>query len=380
MTLPTLEATVETGLSRMLWQWGDSPKLRGWVESFLEVGSEIENTFYQLLTERGIHEAEGVQLDVLGDLVGESRLGRKDDRYRAAILSRGLINSSNGTPEDLLSILAASTGSEVPNLWEHTSGSTYLYADTGVTPFVAHAMQDASPAGTYTAVMFDIGQDSFIGSEVAFSDNILSGINIATEKDIEVVDSEGSNYDLAISDGVGDPTARAYLAEINERVEGTQSILNPTLSADTDWVKGTGWAISSGATKTAGVLSSLEQPVSFVATTTYVVAYTVASMTAGTLTAKLVGGVGVSGASITANGSYEETLVAKTGNIDFHLEANTLFDGTVTNVSIFEVNTVPVDPLCDVLDNTAAILETLTLVTDGGDNIVDESDNQLIGV
>ena len=380
MTLPVAQDVVERGLSRLLWQWEDSPLLRGMLESYLTAGQEIEDAFFQLLSERGINEAIGAQLDVLGDIVGEARQGREDDKYRLAILSRGLINNSNGTPEELLEIVATATGATAPALWEHFSGTTMLYVEHGASPLVAHAMQNASPAGTYTALMFDIDQDSFIGSEVAFSDNILSGVDVGVEKDIEVLDSEGGNYDVAISDGVGDPIARAYLSEINERVEGTQSILNPTLSADTDWVKGTGWAIASGATKTAGVLSSLEQPVSFVATTVYVIAYTVTSMTAGTLTAKLIGGTDVSAVAITTNGSYEELLTAKTGNIDFHLEANTLFDGTVTNVSIFELNTVPVDPLCDVLDNTATILETLTLVTDGGDNIVDESDNQIIGI
>ena len=380
MTLPVAQDVVERGLSRLLWQWRESPVLKGLVESYLTVGQEIDATFFQLLSERGVNEAVGEQLNVLGDIVGEDRLGRDDGKYRAAILSRGLINNSNGTPEELLEILAAATGATAPALWEHFSGTTMLYVEKGATPFVAHAMQSASPAGTYTALMFDIEQDSFIGSEVAFSDNILEVVNVATEKDMEVLDSEASNFDLAISDGVGSPIPRAFLAEINERVGGSQSILNPTLALDTDWVKGTGWVIASGATKTAGVLSSLEQPVSFVELTTYVVAYTVASMTAGTLTAKLIGGTGVSGVAITANGSYEELILAKAGNVDFHLEADTLFDGVVTNVSIFELNTTPVNPLCDVFDSTSAILDILSLVTDTGDNIVDNLDNQIIGI
>ena len=380
MALPILEDTVQEGLENLLWQWRDSPNLRGLLESFLEQFDDLELAYYDLLTKRGVREAEGVQLDVLGDLVGEERAGRKDDRYRAAILSRGLINSSSGTPEEMLTILAENTGSPSVNLWEHFSGTTLMYADRGVTPTVSHAMQDASPAGTYTAVMFDIEEDSFIPSEIAFSDNILEVINAATEKDLEVLDSEASNYDLAVSDGVGEPSLRAFLPEINERKLGTQSILNPTLELDTDWTKGTGWTISSGATKSAGVASSLSQPVTFVNNTKYVIAFTVAGMTGGTLTPEFTGGTPVTGTTITANGSYEEVVQADSGNTGFSLNADSSFDGTVTNVSIFELELTPINPLCDILDSSVEILEAARIVTEAGDNVVDEFSNQILGL
>lgn len=379
MTLPLKQDVVDVGLSRLLWQWERSPLLRGMLESYLTVGQELEDSFFQLLSERGINDAIGAQLNVLGDLVGERRLGRADGKYRAAILSRGLINNSNGNPEELLTILAAATGAAAPALWEHYPGTTMLYAEVGVTPFVAHAMQSASPAGTYTAVMFDENQDSFIGSEVAFSDNILEVVK-TTEFDLEVLDSEGSNFDLAISDGVGDPIPRAFLPEINERLEGTQSIVNPTLELDTDWIKGTGWSISSGATKAAGTASSLEQNIPLVGGTQYVVAFTVSGLTAGTLTPKFVGSVDAVGSVLTTNSSYEEVITANNGNLSLHLEADTLFDGSVVNVSIFELNKIPVNPLCDIFDIDSKILDILTIVTDSGDNIVDELNNQIIGI
>lgn len=65
---------------------------------------DIENAYQQLLTLRGINTAVGVQLDQVGSLVGQARLGLDDDDYRRYIRARIVVNRSNGKYEQLIQI------------------------------------------------------------------------------------------------------------------------------------------------------------------------------------------------------------------------------------------------------------------------------------
>jgi hypothetical protein len=65
---------------------------------------DIENMFQQLLTQRGLQTAVGVQLDQLGALVGCARAGNPDDTYRRYIGAQILVNQSCGQINRLLLI------------------------------------------------------------------------------------------------------------------------------------------------------------------------------------------------------------------------------------------------------------------------------------
>lgn len=64
----------------------------------------LEDLFWSILTQLNIDDAVGVQLDKLGKVVGEPRLGRDDDEYRDMIRVRILANRSNGEPWRLIQI------------------------------------------------------------------------------------------------------------------------------------------------------------------------------------------------------------------------------------------------------------------------------------
>jgi len=110
-------------------------------------------------------------------------------------------------------------------------------------------------------------------------------------------------------------------------------ITNGGFAADTDWTKGTGWAIAAGlATKTAGTGSDLEQDISVTEAQTYTVIFTVSGRTAGTIVAKVAG---TSGTSRSTNATFTENIVAGSGTTPrFELTADSSFDGSVDNVSV----------------------------------------------
>lgn len=66
---------------------------------------DIENCLQQLLLNRAVSTATGVQLDLLGRIVGQLRLGQNDDDYRRFIRARIATNRSGGVTEDLLTIM-----------------------------------------------------------------------------------------------------------------------------------------------------------------------------------------------------------------------------------------------------------------------------------
>lgn len=65
---------------------------------------DVENAMQQLYRERRVDTAVGIQLDVLGRLVGQKRMGLSDDDYRRYISARIATNRSNGSYEDLIKI------------------------------------------------------------------------------------------------------------------------------------------------------------------------------------------------------------------------------------------------------------------------------------
>ena len=111
-----------------------------------------------------------------------------------------------------------------------------------------------------------------------------------------------------------------------------ESITNGDFATDTDWIKGTGWTISSGtANKAAGVASDLEQDIAADSGKLYVLNYDISGRTAGIVTPDIGGQNGVARSD---NGSFQETIEALAVNTIFRLEADNAFDGSIDNVSV----------------------------------------------
>ncbi len=64
---------IEKGLSRLAYQFFDSEKFRGFLTAFLTEFEELEVSNLQLLNDRYLDTAVGVQLDGIGEIVGLDR-------------------------------------------------------------------------------------------------------------------------------------------------------------------------------------------------------------------------------------------------------------------------------------------------------------------
>jgi hypothetical protein len=86
--------------------------------TYIQQIQELEQALFQLIDDRTLETSLGAQLDGLGSVVGEARLGRDDDAYRIAIKGRITLNLSNGTPEDIISVIASQIGPKQLTLTE----------------------------------------------------------------------------------------------------------------------------------------------------------------------------------------------------------------------------------------------------------------------
>ena len=72
---------------------------------------DIENAARKLLYNIDVDNSEGVQLDNIGDIVGQDRLGYNDEYYRILLKVKMGINVSEGEIERILTLWRTLTGS-----------------------------------------------------------------------------------------------------------------------------------------------------------------------------------------------------------------------------------------------------------------------------
>lgn len=89
---------------RLAQEYKFQPNLGGLLDAFNTETQVLEEAFWALLNQRGLTSAFGVQLDILGEILGQPRMGLTDDDYRLWLISRIRLNLGSCTVEDVYSI------------------------------------------------------------------------------------------------------------------------------------------------------------------------------------------------------------------------------------------------------------------------------------
>jgi hypothetical protein len=103
------------GVARLLEQFKNKPRIESIVRALMGQVQDLEDALMTALLERFLADTTiGVQLDGIGQIVGQARSGLSDDDYRVYLRARILINLSDGQPEELITILQTMlSGSDV---------------------------------------------------------------------------------------------------------------------------------------------------------------------------------------------------------------------------------------------------------------------------
>ena len=108
---------------------------------------EFETAAFQVLLDRWLETAVGVQLDGLGSIVGKARAGSDDDTYRLLLRAQVLLNRSSGTVPEILEILELVIPGFTIELQQHFPAGFQVIVD-----------QAPLPADDGPVVAFVVGQ------------------------------------------------------------------------------------------------------------------------------------------------------------------------------------------------------------------------------
>lgn len=101
----TTPYTTQKGISRLAYQFYDTPILNAFLEAFIAEWDELRISEEKLLNLRELDSAEGVQLNGIGQIVGVDRpQGLSDSDYYLLIKTKIAINSTNMTVDSTLDI------------------------------------------------------------------------------------------------------------------------------------------------------------------------------------------------------------------------------------------------------------------------------------
>lgn len=217
MTLETIDHT-EKALSRII----DDLKrddFEKFVAVYTEEIQELEDALIDLADQKNLDVITGIWLDFLGKLIGEPRSGRTDEPYRSALRVKIAVNTSDGTPNKIISLVRQYTSSENVRLTEGTiAWATLFFNGTENIDQTLHQMvEEIKPAATRWILHSDIDDNSLDAAwEESVSEEVFA--NVAAEcGDFEVECGEpGSECGDSILKPVTFFSVGYYLPSLNE--------------------------------------------------------------------------------------------------------------------------------------------------------------------
>jgi hypothetical protein len=171
--IPKLIDQVGQGLGRNI-DFLDKENFNKLIKLFLEEVQELEVATLSVADQKNINTAIGVWLDYIGNIVGEVRRGRNDTDYRAALLLKIAINSSDGTPNTIIDITKQYTGATNSRIIEYFTA--YLFNILQLpesTPYtgIADLVDTIKPAGVGIVVVDNTDGNRFVPAWVDLGDN-----------------------------------------------------------------------------------------------------------------------------------------------------------------------------------------------------------------
>jgi len=140
-------------IARLVEQYKDKEKFTQFIGKCAAQFQDVEQVSFDIISSMVLDSATGVQLDGIGDIVGEARQGRTDDAYRVRIKARVRINTSAGRTEDLLSIYSLLIPDAQVVLNEYPPAGFILLVTGVAIPIVddlADILNEAKSAGVRT--------------------------------------------------------------------------------------------------------------------------------------------------------------------------------------------------------------------------------------
>lgn len=139
----------DTHVGRFVEQLKDKPMFDALAKSYLDEVQELENALYEIILERLLENAVGAQLTNIGKIVGAPRTTDNDVDYKSQVRAKIAINLSDGTPEDIITVMALIVGHENFHIKEEPGMQlrVVLHEPLVITPSIVVKLLDAADIG-----------------------------------------------------------------------------------------------------------------------------------------------------------------------------------------------------------------------------------------
>jgi len=143
-------------------QFDEKTVLKAVTEAIAEQIQDLQDTIYQLLTEKHLNSAIGAQLDVLGRIIGRPRRGYNDQQYRDLLKLQVGINTSTGAPGSVVPIIKTITGSSTVDIFEdYPAAASAVVNGNNVSSELLSELELTGPAGVDMSIRAIYGDDAF---------------------------------------------------------------------------------------------------------------------------------------------------------------------------------------------------------------------------
>lgn len=147
-------------------------KLHQIIVALAEQCQSAEFAGVDLIKGRYLDNAEGAQLDIIGEIVGEPRQGKSDEDYRAEIAARIEINRSSGEANTMLDAVQRWTNASVVRLFEQFPAKVLIFTDgTTIPTALAENLKSLAAGGVGISVVsnqlspvFAFDEEGYTGS------------------------------------------------------------------------------------------------------------------------------------------------------------------------------------------------------------------------
>lgn len=169
MSLTPINDHIQRALDALPQQFKNKVNWEKLINILIAPFQELEDVAQDLLTNRALDTAIGVQLDGIGQIVGLARNGMNDEQYRFALRFKIFINISSGEAETLIRALKYFTDANYIKYDPLYPAGFQMFTDGSVIPDnLIPTMQSIAMAGvSYIPVAASFGQIHF-----AFSDDV----------------------------------------------------------------------------------------------------------------------------------------------------------------------------------------------------------------
>lgn len=256
---------VARALANLLPEWRDDDRTREIAAAFVEEIQEIEDVLYQLVVDRYLSTAEGVQLDAYGELLSVERNGLDDDQYRGVLQVKPLVNRAPGVADSVTRVAEIVFFSARPVRYQQEQPASYLLTlSAGLTGAEIHTQANAASidneANATTgwtgidAILTSSAERPYLGEYAIHADAPGSGTAFVEYTFASVVDEV---YRVAFA-------ARRLGETLDQRIEGWTGVaISPDQPIDSsEWkeyeffVTATGVSITVSIAATIGALTT----------------------------------------------------------------------------------------------------------------------------